>query len=646
MKIQFIIAICCTLLLASCEHYPMHSPSKNLSATIYTNENGCLYWQVKFNGKTICQPSALGLVIDGEETYKCVKINLIDSREINETYPTRGSHSVAHNHAIEYDWQVTQANHKKYTIQARCYNDGFAYRIIYPTQGIHSIEMEVAEWRLPLNSKVWFAERNSDWKLKTYAGEWMCCKSEELYKISQQGPIQTMPLVYETPNNLYLMVAEAALYNYSGMRLEADSLGCLKGNFTEKDGFKLRDTIQTPWRVLCVTKSLNQLVNTNLFTNLNPQANKQLFSDMSWIKPGRSLWSWWSCIDGKFMTETGEKMVIDMAQKMGYEYSTLDEGWEKWPNKWQQLKMMSKYAEQKGVGLFVWKHWKEINDTAQNYRQMDEFMRQVKTSGAKGMKIDFMNGEGLKQIQFTTAALKLAAKHHLLINFHGCQKPSGEMRTYPNELTREGVRGLELNRITAFIQIKKRKDNPHWQPAKYVPGNEQQFIPASHNTILPFTRCVLGATDYTPIGFSMPGEVTPAHQLATSILIHSSLMTVAENPLYLENHNELSEAVKFLKILPTYWDETQVFEESKIGEKAYFARRNQNDWFIGMITVFEQKEELKLDFLPEGNYEISLWEDDKKGGIKCRTFQVKNTDILQIDLKRNGGVVAHLKPII
>ena len=221
------------------------------------------------------------------------------------------------------------------------------------------------------------------------------------------------------------------------------------------------------------------------------------------------------------MTIEGERAVIDLAAEMGYEYSTLDEGWENLADKWTTLREMADYAAGKGVGLFVWRHWEKLNDPAEDYFQLRSFIDSVADCGVKGLKIDFMNGEGLRQIRFTTAVLENAARRRLLINFHGCQKPSGEIRTYPNELTREGVRGMELNRITANYLARMRAAGTPVADRPHVPGDENQNIPASHNTALPFTRCVAGPADYTPAGFSMPGDVLPVQQLACAYLITS-----------------------------------------------------------------------------------------------------------------------------
>lgn len=223
------------------------------------------------------------------------------------------------------------------------------------------------------------------------------------------------------------------------------------------------------------------------------------------------------------------------------------------------------YAQSRGVGLFVWRHWEKLNDPADDYRQMRGFLDSVAAIGIKGVKVDFMNGEGIRQIDFNTHLLKNAARRRLLVNLHGCQKPTGEIRTYPNEITREGVRGIELNRITANYEKRMRDEGRTPDPDRYVPGDENQNIPASHNAALPFTRGVLGAADYTPIAFTMPGGTTAAHQLAFALLLDSPLLTIAENPFVLSGDERYRPALDIIRRLPTVWDETVVLPQSEIG---------------------------------------------------------------------------------
>ena len=464
--------------LTGCSRQTMSSPDGRLSAAVFTTEEGALAWTVSRDGRMLCDTSALGVTVDGMATFRDVALRLAASGERDETYAVRGAHAEARDHAREYRWEVThRPTNYRYTLETRLYDDGFAYRFILPGEGDRLVTGEAAQWRLPPDSRVWFAERNSAWKLLTYAGEWISAPAEALATVSPQGPVQTMPLLYETRDSLCLMVTEAALYEYSGMRLRAEADGSLRADFTEKEGFTLHDTITTPWRVLLVAGDLDRLVNTDLITNLNPAPDPALFADTSWVRPGRSLWSWWSGIDGRYMTVEGERAVIDAAAGLGYEYSTLDEGWESLPDKWATLRELAGYAAGKEVGLFVWRHWERLNDPADDYAEMRHFLDSVVACGVRGVKVDFMNGEGLRQIRFTTALLRNAAQRRLLVNFHGCQKPSGESRTYPNELTREGVRGHGTQPHHGPLPLAHAGCGSKGRPAGKPPGRREPQHP-------------------------------------------------------------------------------------------------------------------------------------------------------------------------
>lgn len=632
---KWILVFCLCGILFSCQKkVVMESPSGKVLADVFVRSDGTLGWTAAFEGQLVNDTSAMGITVENYDLFRNAELECIKTEVVCDSYPTRGVHSLAVNHYNSYHWKVVTPE-QAYWLEMRLYDDGVAYRFIVPGEGKRRVQGEVAQWRLPRDSRVWFAERLSDWKLMTYAGEWIDTKASELYRVSPQGAIQTMPLVYEIPQGKYALITEAALYNYSGMRLKAEADGSVQADFTEKEGFMLEGEIKTPWRVLLLAGDLNGLVNSDLIPNLNPAPDPRLFDDMTWIKGGRSVWSWWSEIGGGYMTLDGEMKTIDAARELGFEYTTLDEGWERLPDKWNSVRQLVDYAAARNVGVYLWKHWNTLNDTADDYRVMRNFMDSVVMTGVKGLKIDFMNGEGLRQIDFDVRTLQLAAERHLMINFHGCQKPSGESRTYPNELTREGVRGMELNRITASYEKK------HPGKRTYVPGGENQNIPSSHNAVLPFTRCVTGAADYTPVGFSNRGNTTAAHQLASAYLITSPLLTLAENPMELLENRLLAPALEFIRELPAQWDETRVLSQSKIGEVAAFARRSGERWFLAVLNVSPCQLRFKLDFLDKGAYTMTLIED---AGSDDRYFTVGKSRLdaaasLPLDLQENGGAV-------
>jgi len=328
---------------------------------------------------------------------------------------------------------------------------------------------------------------------------------------------------------------------------------------------------------------------------------------------------------------------------LGIEYSTVDDGWEERPDKWKFLHELAGYAQSRGVGLFVWRHWEKLNDPADDYRQMRGFLDSVAAVGIKGVKVDFMNGEGIRQIDFNTHLLKNAARRRLLVNPHGCQKPTGEIRTYPNEITREGVRGIELNRITANYEKRMRDEGRTPDPDRYVPGDENQNIPASHNAALPFTRGVLGAADYTPVAFTMPGGTTAAHQLAFALLLDSPLLTIAENPFVLSGDERYRPALDIIRRLPTVWDETVVLPQSEIGRLAVIARRKGGTWYIAGVNTAPTAVTIPAGLIPATARKAQIVRDAADGSLQTTEVALPAPEPLSVQLPENGGFIAVLE---
>lgn len=624
------------------------SPDGRVSAEISVKDNR-LVFSGRCDGREVWLPSAAGLTLDGERIFENVSIRKAGAKRIDEKYLVLSSADSLRNIANELTVDVrNRKTGNSYQMDIRCYDNGIAYRTRIPrnpARNARRINSEEAEWRLPAGGRAVFGERNSSWKLKTYAGEFRISPLDSLHLVSEQGPMQMMPILYETSDSLYLTIAEAALFNYSGMRLKAEAGGLLRGNFTEPDGFDVEGEITTPWRVLMINRNLSEVVNNHLLTDLAPAADPLLFSDRSWIRPGRSVWSWWSNIDGRFMTSEGEKEMIDRASNLGFEYTTLDEGWEDRADKWGFVADLVKYGAPKKVDVILWRHWNRLNNPRDNYAAMGLFMDSVAAAGAKGLKIDYMNGEDKERVDFTTRALQLAAERRLLVNFHGCQKPSGEMRTYPNEITREAVRGLELNRISADYNARMRRECKPVLEGPQPPGTENIPIPAAHDVLLPLTRGALGPTDYTPVGISNPGYTTPAHHLAMSVLLESPLQTMAENPFHLFRNKGLKPAIDFLGSLPTVWDEREVLKATRLGGSLMMKKRSGRDYYLAGVSVKSVPVTLTLDFLDEDGIYEGLLIKDSAEGFTADKKAFRKGDVLEANMSDGGGFLLRLKRV-
>ena len=244
-------------------------------------------------------------------------------------------------------------------------------------------------------------------------------------------------------------------------------------------------------------------------------------------------------------------------------------------------------------------------------------MQQV---GLAGLKIDYIDKEGIDQIRFYEQALKDALATHLMIDFHGADKPTGYNRRFPNEITREGIYGQE------------------WRT--YTPQGP------ANNAIIPFTRFLAGPGDYTPGVFtsSLAYGTSRTQQLALPVIYNSPLLCWADDPAaYLA-----SPAANIIRSIPTTWDETRVLAPSRIGELVAFARRKGNDWFIAVINAGEEKQlVLPLRFLANTPYyQAEILQDDltSPDSLLHNISAYTAADTLSIRLRPKGGFVARLTP--
>lgn len=621
MKYFFFIVLLTALpgvrLLAS--EYHLQSPEKRMEAVV-SLKNGKLVYQVMAAGKVIIEPSSLGLTLNHQDYgTKVTRLKVLKRKLINDPYQVRGKHIQASNRYVAYTFLVERSQ-EEYTIEFRLYDDGCAFRYIFEEEKRYLIHKEGSSFTLPAKSRIWYFERNNSWKLKSYAGLWQSTAIDSLPYISSQGPIQGKPLIAVLEDQTFVVLTEAALYNYSGLRFHAKPGRKLEVNFTEGSaGFNVEGKMLTPWRVMLYAKDLNELVNTDVITNLNPPADQELYADRSYIKPGKAVWSWLSSHKkSDYLQPMFEKGIIDRACQLGFEYTMIDEGWEsKWPQKWAQLKELCKYAEGKNVGVWVWKHSKDL----MNPDLRDVFLDSVKKAGAVGVKTDFMNSEAKTLIDFEIGFLKACAARKLMVNFHGCHTSTGESRTYPNELTREGVRGMELNIL----------DEP---------------IPAWHNAALPFTRFICGHGDYTPGLFSNKFNTTYTQQLAMFYLLESSFQCLADDPGYL-TRPELKPIAEALKNLPVTWDETVVLPGSNIGDIAAIARRKGENWYMAIINGKQKNRTFTIatPFLTKHKkYKAEFIMDNGNDTLRELNLNLDATYQSAHKLFANGGIVVRIRP--
>jgi alpha-glucosidase len=390
-----------------------------------------------------------------------------------------------------------------------------------------------------------------------------------------------------------------------------------------------------PWRVLVITDDDRHLVeNETVFKLARPLAIK----DTSWIKPGLVAWDWWNAnnitgvpFKAGINTET-YKAYIDFASDYAIPYIILDEGWSRTTGNIVEtspdidLPELVRYSRAKGVGLVLWVLSNPLNN------RMEEALDLYSRWGVKGIKVDFMQRDDQKMVDFYWRLAERAAEHRLLVDFHGAYKPAGLRRAYPNVLTREGLCGLEHNKWS-------RDETPH------------------QDLILPFVRMVPGPMDYTPGAmanaqakdfapiFDVPmSQGTRAHQLAMYAVYESPLQMLADSP---SRYRKEDECVAFISRMPVVWHETRVLA-GKVGEYIAVARRHGDSWYVGAMADEPVSLEVTLDFLDK-TYRAVIFRDgpnaERNGVDYEREEKILHPDnSVRIVMARGGGWIARLDP--
>jgi alpha-glucosidase len=323
---------------------------------------------------------------------------------------------------------------------------------------------------------------------------------------------------------------------------------------------------------------------------------------------------------------------------MGWPYQLIDWHWYGEPNKPEadithvvpalDMDAVRQFAKERNVRLWLWLHSNDV-DRKDAWKTAFPLYEQW---GIAGVKIDFMDRDDQDMVNWYEKITAAAAEHHLMVNFHGAFKTSGFNRTYPNQITREGILGNEYNK---------------WS---------KQVTP-EHKLTLPFTRFLEGPADFTPGGFlnRQPSEFktnvkptqvqgTRAAELALFVCYDSPLCCVCDAP---DNIRDQPGA-DFLKVVPTVWDDTLALDGA-VGEHLVMARRSGDDWYLGAISAGEARElEVKLDFLGGGHWKLKLWQDARDSDQNAEHLAtdeqtVASGETLTLKLAPNGGCVGRFQ---
>ena len=624
------------------KRYVLTSPDKQITATITAGDT--LTYKVDYKGETILQPSKLMLTFGGLKTFgvkpKVANAKQTSVDEIIDAVVAQKSSKIADSYN-----QLTIKFRRGYAIAFRAYNDGIAYRWQTTIKGEQIVKDELVEFAFPDKAKLWFPEEKSIYSHQE--------RKYSYINLSEVGPTRfgsTGMLVDLGKAKVYL--SESDLEEYPGMFLRGSTskpnslIGKFAGYPLEVKSKSDRDEVVTqyadflaktagsrtfPWRLMVITDNDIKLAESMMVYKL---ASENRIKDPSWIKPGKVAWDWWNDLNiynteikSGVNTET-YKYYIDFASKYGLRYIILDEGWYHLEDvlkvkKEVNIEELISYGKSKNVDIILWVTWKALNE------KMDEALTQFEKWGVKGIKVDFMQRDDQKMVEFYYTTASKAAEHKLLVDYHGAYKPTGLQRTFPNVISFEGVYGLEQNK---------------WTDDETV----------DHNVTLPFIRMVAGPMDFTPgamlnatkdefkANWSRPMAYgTRCHQLGMYVIYESPLQMLADSP---SNYYHEPAAMDFLSKVPTVWDETRGID-GKVGDFIIMARRSGSQWYIGGMTDWTSRDAtIRLDFLPEGEHTLTLWQDGPnadKAAVDCITKKIKVSkgQTITIPMAKGGGFV-------
>ena len=616
------------------------SPNNKINVALYNIQNvdaGEWFLKVSYsdnNKISVAIPRiTLGLLRSDQDFSKDLKfLKAGKSLLITEKYfALHGKRASCSNSANEIVVTFENPGKAKLNLIIRAYNDGVAFRYEFPEkEGSFIVKDELTSYDIPSSAKRWLEKWNT--------------ANEGLYSAMTDDNTQQSwcyPALFSLPENTcwYLIHEADVNREYCGSKLSnAVNKSLYKITFPDpKDGNGQGESSPTialpwksPWRII-ILGSISDIVESTLTEDVCPPS---VVKNTEWIKPGLVSWNYWSSNHG-----TKDYKIIcdfaDLAACMDWPYTLLDWEWDAMGNG-GNLEDAVNYILSRGVKPLIWYNsgGKHTGVTATprdrmltHENRVEEFTK-LKKMGIAGVKIDFFESEKQDMIKYYLDILDDAAQFEMMVYFHGCMVPRGWDRTYPHLMTQEGVRGAE------------------W----YNNGPEFTTTAPEHNTILPFTRNLVGPMDYTPVTFTNsqnPHITSYGHELALSVVFESGFQHMADRP---SGYLELPDAViTFLKEVPNAWDNTKLLDGYP-GRDIIIARQKGDSWYLGGLNSerFEKTKILKFDFLPDGaKYKLTLISDgkhDKEFAIQY--IAVDKSSSVSVKLLRRGGFAAKLKRIL
>lgn len=618
-----LILIALSTALASAAGLRLGGPSGTVELHFTTGSNGHLVYSILQGGKVRFEEASAGIWVDGADLGAGAVLGGVRRRSISETFPWRGGKAIGTNHCEAAEMDIRSGG-KAWVLEARVFEDGAAFRYRVPGSGARAVRGESTRWRLPADAKVWFQTNTGD-----YEGEYHPAAADAIPQVEgeKKTPVHLgPPITLEYGDGVLGLVSEAALYKYSGLTLRPLGGRELEAAFQDDPrGWEEQGEVLSPWRVFILSRDLGGLVNCDVIPALCDPPDPGLFPEgpnSKWLSTGKGPCTWMVYGNDGAQWDR-QKWFVDVAAATGCEYLLVDAGWrsEKWGwlkgggDVWARAAELCQYARERRVGIILWHAYPEGRDDSPGLttpESREELFAKCAQAGVTGLKIDFFNSESRAMIGAYEDLLRRSAKHRLLINFHGANKPTGEARTWPNEITREGIREQE-----------------------YVLWGS---LPLEHYGALPFTRMAAGHGDFLP-GYVQPKflkNTTVMFQMASTIVFTSPFLCWPDNPeAYLA-----SPLLQFIRTVPVTWDETRVLPGTKIGDLVVLARRKGTDWHVAALNCRGEPREVELDlsFVNfEGKVITSYQDGETPGGARIDHGIGAPVEKIRVTLQPGGG---------
>ena len=636
--------------------YTLQSPNGKITLTVNTGEQ--LSYAVMHENTVVLAESPIamklenGTVLGAPAKVTSAKTNSVD-RTIKAYFYKRNEIKDQFNELI----LSFKGNYK---VVFRAYDDGVAYRFETSIKKPFNIVSETADFNFDGDYTAWIPYVNARKGEGDFIQQQFFTSFENTYTITPLSKMEPerlvfLPALVELKDGKKAVITEADLEDFPGLLFrnekglngftavhagypkveEQGGHNNLQYVVKERENYiaKVNGKRTFPWRCIVISENDKDLADSDFVYKL---ASPCRVKDLSWIKPGKVAWDWWNNwnIYGvpfkAGINNDTYKYYIDFASKYGIEYVILDEGWavNKQADLFQvvpeiDLQELVDYAAERNVGIVLWAGYAAID------KDMEHVCQHYSEMGVKGFKVDFMDRDDQKVVDFYYRMAAMAAKYHLFIDFHGAYKPTGLSRTYPNVLNYEGVYGLE--------QAK-------WDDEGDLALNE---------VTIPFIRMVAGSFDYTQgamhnaqrnsfsANWGEPmSQGTRCRQLAEYVIFESPFNMLCDSP---SNYLQEDECTQFIASVPTTWDETVVLD-GKAGEYLVIARKKGFKWYIGAITNWEERD-LVLDLTPlnGGAKSGHIFRDGPNANRVGKDYVSEQVQVMgntvKVHLAKGGGMV-------